>query len=286
MKVIVVGANGQVGEDISKQFMASGNEVVRMTHADIEVFDRESVKRALDTDFDVLVNASGLHTRACEQDIVRAFMVNAMGPKYLAEEAAKKNSLIVHISTDQVFDGKQGFSYRETDAVNPLTVYGNTKLSGEYFVLNSGAKCQILRTTALFGHSATRGKPGGLNFVELMLNLAKERGIVSVVGGEYTTPTSTKSLALQVEVLSKLEEYGLFHACGTGSCSWYSFAKEIFLQAHQPVNLKMAEPNESGFVRGKCLVLSNFRLHTLGLNIFKPWQEELRGYLECRNLDS
>src|ERR1035437_4089247 len=162
MKVIVIGANGCAGTDIVEEFLASGNEVVALTHADIEVANRENVLKVLNQPFDVLVNSTCLLARACEADPERAYGVNAMGASYLAEAALARQARIVHISTEMVFDGKKGSPYTESDAPNPNTVYGNVKLAGEYFVRNSGADYQILRTSCLFGDSPTRTKPGGL----------------------------------------------------------------------------------------------------------------------------
>lgn len=283
MKVIIIGANGQVGVDLVKEFVSAGHEVTSMTHEDIEVSDTESVKEALDREFDVVVNTSCSHTMTCEKDPGRAYLINGIGPRNLAALALEHKALLVHVSTDQVFDGQKDAAYIETDVPNPVTVYGNTKLAGEYFALNSGANVQILRTTALFGHAATRGKPGGLNFVEMMLKLAREKGVVSVVNEEFTTPTSTVSFAKQAVVLSTTKHYGIFHAFGLGSCSWYEFAKEIFQQTDTKVELKISAPNFSGITRPKYVTMSNFRLRDLDLNVFKPWREELRGYLACRN---
>ena len=283
MKIIVIGANGQVGADIVEAFEHAKHSVIQMTHDDIEVSDKDSAKKALDQDFDVVVNTSCLHTLACEKDPARAYLVNAIGPRNLAEVVGEHKGLLVHVSTDQVFDGKKDIPYTELDATSPVTVYGNTKLAGEYFVLNSGANVQVLRTTALFGKHPTRGKPRGENFVEMMLRKAQETGVVRVVNDEFTTPTSTYSFAKQVVRLSKTKHFGVFHAFGIGSCSWYEFAEEIFNQTNTPVDLAPSEPNFSGITRPKYVTIENFRLRVLGLNVFLPWRDELRGYLTCRS---
>ena len=278
MKVIVVGANGQVGTDVVSAFKTAGHEVVALTHEHIEISDQVNVDHILDQPFDVLVNSTCLHTRPCDTDPSKAYRVNAIGARNLAEAARKHNAKIIQISTDQVFSGKKNTPYTEFDLPCPVTVYGSTKLAGEYFVINSGADHQILRTTALFGHSPTRGKTGGMNFVETMLQLAREKEVVTVVGDEFTSPTSTVSLAKQIVKLSTSKEQGIFHAVGKGGCSWYEFAKEIFDQTSTIVNV---EPSASsgGFNRPKYLILENFRLRLLGLDVFQSWQDELRGYL-------
>jgi dTDP-4-dehydrorhamnose reductase len=137
-----------------------------------------------------------------------------------------------------------------------------------------------LRTSAIYGKSPCRAK-GGLNFIELMLKLARERGEVKVVDSEFVTPTSTLEIARQTVVLSRSKHYGLYHATAEGSCSWHEFAREIFSMANVQVSLKVAGPNEfpAKVARPSYSVLENRALKSHGLNIFKPWQESLREYL-------
>jgi dTDP-4-dehydrorhamnose reductase len=282
MKVIVVGANGQVGTDVVSAFITAGHEVLALTHADIEISDRDNVNRVLDQPFEVLVNSTCLHTRPCEYDPAKAYLVNAIGARNLANAAREHNAKIIQISTDQVFSGKNEYPYTEFVTPCPVTVYGSTKLAGEYFVINSGADHQILRTTALFGRGATRGKAGGLNFVETMLKLSREKEVVTVVADEYSSPTSVESLAKQIVVLSTSKTQGVFHAVGKGGCSWFDFAKEIFKQTGTKVRL---EPSTSTgeFHRPKYLILENARLRFLEMDVFQSWQDELRGYLGKRS---
>jgi dTDP-4-dehydrorhamnose reductase len=188
----------------------------------------------------------------------------------------------MHVSTDYVFDGAKGSPYTESDAPNPLNVYGNTKLSGEYFVRGTLDKHFVLRTSAIYGRSPCRAK-GGLNFIELMLKLARERGEVRVVDSEFITPTSTAELARQMVALSRADCYGLYHATAEGSCSWHEFAGEIFALTGTKVNLKVAGPNEfpAKVPRPKYSVLENRGLKSHELSVFKPWQEGMREYLSA-----
>jgi dTDP-4-dehydrorhamnose reductase len=193
----------------------------------------------------------------------------------------------MHVSTDYVFDGVKNIPYVEQDSPRPLNVYGDTKLAGEYFIRCIADKHFVLRTSALYGKSPCRAKKG-LNFVELMLKLAKERAEARVVDNEYITPTSTAELARQMVVLSRCEGYGLYHATAEGSCSWYEFAQEIFALTNAKVTLNVAEPIESPAKarRPKYSVLENCALKTRGLNVFKTWQHGLREYLEQRAISS
>jgi dTDP-4-dehydrorhamnose reductase len=170
-----------------------------------------------------------------------------------------------------------------TGKKTPLNAYGISKLAGEHFVRATTPRHFVIRTSGLYGKSPCRAK-GGLNFIELMLKLARERGEVKVVDGEVVSPTSTAELALQIVRLSRSDSFGLYHATAEGSCSWYEFAREIFALTGTPVRLKVASPDEfpAKVPRPKYSVLENGALKSRGLNVFKPWQDALRTYLGDR----
>ncbi|HME34285.1 MAG TPA: dTDP-4-dehydrorhamnose reductase [Candidatus Sulfotelmatobacter sp.] len=282
MKIAVVGANGQLGSDVATAFAKHGDEVVPLTHADIELSNLDSVSTRLqELRPQVVVNTAAMHhVEKCEQEPDKAFAVNGLGSRNLALVARDIGATLMHVSTDYVFDGAKGSPYEESDAPNPLNVYGNTKLSGEYFVRNTVEKHFVVRTSAIYGRSPCRAK-GGLNFIELMLKLARERGEVRVVDSEFVTPTSTAEIARQLVKLSRSDFYGLYHATAEGSCSWHEFAREIFTLTATKVNLKVAGPNEfpAKVPRPRYSVLENRGLKSHELNIFKPWQEGVREYL-------
>jgi dTDP-4-dehydrorhamnose reductase len=220
------------------------------------------------------------HVETCELEPDQAFAINALGARNLALVARDIGSVLMHVSTDYVFDGSKGSPYVEADPPSPLSVYGNTKLAGEYFVRCTVSKHFVLRTSAIYGKSPCRAK-GGLNFIQLMLKLAKERGEVRVVDSEFVTPTSTQELARQMVVLSRCEAYGLYHATAEDDCSWFEFAQEIFALTNTQVSLKIAGPNEfpAKVPRPKYSVLENRGLKLLGLNAFKSWRDGLCDYL-------
>src|SRR2546425_1631750 len=182
MRVAVIGANGQLGSDVSLAFSAAGDTVAGFTHAVIEVSELESVADVLrHLCPHVIVNTAAMHSvEQCEQDPAKAYAVNAIGARNLAQIANQLNALLIHVSTDYVFDGFKRAPYQEDDVPLPLSVYGNTKLAGEHFVRSLGTRHQVLRTSGLYGKHPCRAK-GGLNFVELMLKLAREKGRVRVV---------------------------------------------------------------------------------------------------------
>ena len=285
MKVAVIGANGQLGTDLVTAFSKAGDAVDGLTHQDIEICDPESVARVMQgVGPQVIVNTAAMHhVDDCERDPGKAFAVNALGPRNLALVARQMNAVLLHVSTDYVFDGNKGTPYTEEDVPRPLNAYGITKLAGEHFVRTMTTKHLVVRTSGLYGKSPCRAK-GGLNFVELVLKLAKERGEVRVVDSEVVSPTSTAELADQLVQLSRAERYGLYHATAEGSCSWYEFAREIFAITDTRVRLKIAGANEfpAKVPRPKYSVLENKALKKGNLNAFKPWQEALHNYLGDR----
>ena len=285
MKVAVIGANGQLGADLVAAFSQNGDSVQGLTHADIEISDVHATSRVLqESRPEIVVNTAAMHhVENCEREPEKAFAVNAIGARNLASATRELGAVLMHVSTDYVFDGSKMAPYVEGDNPLPLNVYGITKLAGEHFVRATTEKHFIVRTSGIYGKSPCRAK-GGLNFIELMLKLARERGEVKVVDTEFVTPTSTAELAQQIVRLSRSSHYGLYHATAEGSCSWYEFAREIFAMTDTPVRLHVASPNEfpAKVPRPKYSVLENQALKARGLNIFKPWQEGLQAYLKQR----
>jgi len=282
MKVAVLGANGQLGSDVIGSFQSNGDEVQALTHSDIEVASLDAVSRCLrEIRPQVVVNTTAMHhVENCEREPENAFAVNGLGARNLALISRELGAVLMHVSTDYVFDGNKNSPYEEQDAPRPLNVYGNSKLAGEYFVRSTVDKHFVIRTSAIYGKHPCRAK-GGLNFIELMLKLARERGKVRVVDSEFVTPTPTRELARQLVVLSRSDCYGLYHATAEGSCSWHEFARQIFALTNTQVNLEVAGPDEfpAKVPRPKYSVLENRALNNHHLNVFRPWQDGLREYL-------
>jgi dTDP-4-dehydrorhamnose reductase len=176
---------------------------------------------------DVIINcAAYTDVDGCESEHDRAEQVNTRGPANLARAAKLTNARLVHISTDFVFDGEKRLPYGEEDAVNPQSVYGTTKALGEQTILDSGLKEYfIVRTSWLYG-------PGGKNFVDTIIRLAKEKESIRVVSDQTGSPTYTEDLARALWSLVSLNDthYGIYHYANEGQCSWYEFAQEIIGQ--------------------------------------------------------
>jgi dTDP-4-dehydrorhamnose reductase len=285
MRVAVVGANGQLGQDVCQAFSAEQDEVITLNHSDVEITALESVQLALERIRpDLVINAAAFsNVDRCESEPMTAFAANALGARNVARAADGVGAVLVHISTDYVFDGRQKIPYTEDDPVAPLNVYGNTKLAGEYFVRAAARRHFIVRVSAIYGHHPCRGK-GGLNFVELMLKLAREKKEVRVVDDEFVSPTPTVQIARQLVALSRSPDYGLYHATCEGSCSWFEFAAAIFDLTRTKVAMERARPGEfpAKAPRPKYSVLENKALKSRSLNVFTHWKEGLESYLAQR----
>lgn len=285
MKAVVIGGNGQLGTDVVRSLSQAGFEAVAVDHSAVEITSVDSVASfAAEARPGVIVNTAALHhVERCEQNPECAYAVNAVGPQNLAMVAEKMRAVLVQVSTDYVFDGAKRDPYVETDTPHPLNTYGKTKLAGEHFVRAIAPRHFVVRTSALYGHSACRGK-GGRNFVELMLKLAGERDEVRVVDDEIVSPTWTGEVAEQITELVQTDAYGLYHATAEESCSWYEFAREIFQLSGCDVKLAVASSDEfpAKVPRPKYSVLENQSLKAVGLNRFRHWRDGLREYLSCR----
>jgi dTDP-4-dehydrorhamnose reductase len=282
MRVTVIGANGQLGCDVCAAFSASGHEVVPLNHDTVDLVDYASIGANLErAKPDLVVNTAAMHNvEACEAAPLKAFEVNSLGVRNLATVANALGSVLLHVSTDYVFDGSKQAPYVESDCPMPLNVYGNTKLAGEYFVRTMARKHFVVRVSGLYGANPCRAKSGD-NFVRLMLRLSKERDEIRVVDDEVLTPTSTADVAKQLVAMTRLDKYGLYHATAQGSCSWHRFAAKIFELSGAKVKLLVARSDEfpKKVPRPKYSVLENAALKAAGLDIMKDWQDGLREYM-------
>jgi dTDP-4-dehydrorhamnose reductase len=285
MKVAVLGSNGQLGGDVCAAFIRKGDDVIALTHSDVELTSESSVDGALSAaNPEYIVNTAAMHhVEKCEADPMAAFAANAIGAKNVADWAKRAGATVAYVSTDYVFDGKKNSPYLESDLAHPLNAYGITKLAGENYTAATCPKYFVLRVSAIYGLRPCRAK-GGLNFVELMLKLSRERDKLRVVDDEYVTPTPTVQIAQQLVALSQSKDYGLYHGTAEGSCSWYEFAREIFHTTGITVRLEKADPGEfpAKVQRPKYSVLENHALKLTQLSVFTDWRQGLEDYLHAR----
>ena len=227
MKIALLGAGGQLGRDLQPRL---GGEVVAWTREQADLTRPTELRAALQSlRPDCVVNcaAYNLVDRA-EGDPAGAFAVNAWGVRALALACHDLDCTLVHFSTDYVFglDETRRHPWEETDAPGPASVYGLSKLCGEYFVRSLCPRHFVLRTCGLYGVWGVGGKGG--NFVETMLRRAAEGKPLRVVHDQECTPTYTADLAAATAALTATTRFGLYHITNAGSCSWYDFACAIF----------------------------------------------------------
>jgi dTDP-4-dehydrorhamnose reductase len=281
MKILLIGADGQLGTDIQK--VMGGSELIPLTVADIDVTKRENVSAVIGKyKPDIVINTSAYHrVDDCEDHDDIAFAVNAFGVKNLCLSCRDNDAALLHISTDYVFDGMKGKPYSETDCPNPGTVYGISKLAGELYVRYMLKRHFVVRTCGLFGVAGCLGKGGG-NFIESMLKLAKEKPLLRVVSDQIVGPTYTLDLARKINDLIRTENYGLYHITNKGKCSWYDFAKKIFELTGTKVKLEQITSSEfkAKAKRPAYSVLENMQLKKIGLDDMRPWDKALEAYLE------
>ena len=281
MKVAVTGANGQLGTDVCAEFRAAGHEVQEITHGMMDLSNADTTRELLvNSTPDVVVNTAAMHhVERCEADPASAFAVNALGARNLARLSNEIGFVLAHISTDYVFDGATHRPYTEHDTPHPLNVYGNSKLAGEHFVRSIAPRHFVMRSSALFGHAPCRAK-GGLNFPQLMLKLARERGTVRVVNSEVVSPTYTVDLARALLNLVGTTQYGLYHAVSTNACSWFDFAAYVFELTATAATLQVAGADEfpAKVPRPAYSALDNLRLAKAGY-VMPTWKDALERYL-------
>lgn len=275
MVVLVTGAAGQLGQSI--QAIAKNYTEITFffaTSAEIDITNKENI-----TDFflkgkpDYCINAAAYTAvDKAESEPEKAYSINVTGAQYLAEVCKDFDTVLLHISTDFVFDGNKSIPYTEEDQPNPTGVYGQTKLEGEQVIQQIAEKYYIIRTSWVYSEF-------GNNFMKTMLRLASERDTLNVVNDQIGTPTYAVDLAkalLQI-ITSAKENYGIYNFSNEGVCSWFDFAKKIFEVNHLTIELNpiptSAYPTPAK--RPKYSVLDKSKIKSIfGVSISK-WDEKL-----------
>jgi len=264
-------------------FKGKGEDIIGLTQDEIDVCYIDKCEPViLKIKPDLVINTAAFHkVDLCEDEGEAAFKVNAVGVRNLCEVCLKIDAVLMHFSTDFVFGGDKNrmIPYNEDDCPQPISLYGISKLAGEYIIKYMLKKYYLIRTCGLYGHAGSFGK--GSNFVDLMIELAKKGEKIRVVNDQVLTPTSSKDLAEKLYELIYTKKYGLYHMTNTGQCSWYDFAVEIFKLAGISPDLKPISSEEfaAKAKRPAYSVLDNRNLRAAGIKDMRPWQEALRDYI-------
>ncbi|OXM15089.1 dTDP-4-dehydrorhamnose reductase [Paenibacillus herberti] len=276
MKVLVTGANGQLGRELTLWKQGSGLEIVGMSREQLDITSLEQCRAAATaTKPDVIIHcAAYTAVDLAESDPDGAYQVNAAGTRNIAIAAREAGAKLIYVSTDYVFDGKGSTPYQEYDATNPLTVYGKSKLAGEQLVQSLHDRWFIVRTSWVYGQH-------GANFVKTMLKLGAERDSLSVVNDQYGSPTYTKDLAAFLLELAGTEAYGIYHASNSGICTWYEFAQAIFEEAGLQVQVNPCTTEEfpRPAPRPGYSVMDHGAIRVNGLNDLPEWRDALKAFM-------
>jgi dTDP-4-dehydrorhamnose reductase len=279
VRFFIAGAKGQLGRALGAHL--GGDVVWSGDIAELDVQDEAAVARVIGgARPDVVVNAAAYTAvDQAETDVEACFRVNAVGPLYLARAASKAGALLVHVSTDYVFDGKKAQPYVEEDPPRPLSVYGASKLAGEQLVIASGCPYLVVRTSGLFGPGGSRAKGGC--FVDRILERARAGKPLKVVSDQVFSPTYAPDLAEAIVSLVRKGSRGLFHVTNSGSCTWHGLAVAALERAGVGVLAEEIRARDLGAParRPAHSILSKARYEAQGLPPLRAWSEALEEHL-------
>jgi dTDP-4-dehydrorhamnose reductase len=275
MKILITGGGGQLGRDCAKR-LSRNHQLRACNSGELDITDSTQIQTVFTqvTPETVINCAAYTAVDACEEDQLRCDAVNATGPALLARQCARTQCRLIHISTDYVFDGNQEIPtpYPENAPTNPLSMYGKSKLTGEQAITDELENHLIIRTAWLYGM-------GSGNFLKTMLRLsiADPGRILKVVNDQFGSLTWTKRLASQIEILLENELTGIVHATAEGYSSWYEgalfFLNAMGIQANISPCTTSEYPTPAH--RPANSILANTRLTKAGLNVMRPWQEDV-----------
>jgi dTDP-4-dehydrorhamnose reductase len=260
IKILIIGAAGMLGMELSKTFP----DAIKFSHSVLDITNEDSVRLTIEgMKPNVVINAAAYtNVDGCEDNRELAFNVNGRALEYIARSCSNSGAILVHYSTDYVFDGSKK-EYLESDKTNPINVYGQSKLMGEENIIENMKDYRIIRTSWLFGLQ-------GKNFVETMLKLSKEMDSVKVVNDQFGKPTYAVDLARKTKEIINLPP-GIYHITNEGTCSWYEFAKAII------GNVTPCSTDEfpRKAKRPKYSILVNNKTEPM-----RHWKDALQAYLE------
>ena len=282
INLLVTGSSGQLGQCL-KQLLLSATDIscYFATREDLDITNSDELQRFFsDHNFDYCINtAAYTNVEKAESEQKEAFLINAEGAYSLAKACKKHNVVLLHISTDYVFDGMAKTPYQEQDPTNPLNVYGASKLKGEQHIGDTWNKHFIIRTSWLYSQY-------GHNFLNSMLQFAKQKKALTITTQQRGTPTNANDLAQVLVTIIKTgnARYGVYHFSNQGEATWYDFAKAIFKAAGEidTVNLAKTEHYATFAKRPAYSVLNCNKLKdTLGIT-YRNWEDSLKQIINSK----
>jgi dTDP-4-dehydrorhamnose reductase len=283
-RIIVVGANGRLGAALAREYKGTFS-VTAFARNQLDLSKLKQIRPTLsETEFDLLINCAALtNVDYCESHRDEAFLINALGPRLLAEICSEKSAKMVHISTDYVFDGKKDAPYIEEDPPAPLSVYAESKLAGEKGVLAISPKNLVVRLSWVFG-------PDKPSFIDQIIQRARENETVTAVADKFSSPTYTIDAAKWLRLAWDNNAHGVLHLCNSGECSWQEWAQyaiEVCRNLGVPLNVehvgKLSLSDMKNFVarRPVYTVLSTSKFTALTSVQPRHWREAIAEYISA-----
>ncbi len=294
MKILITGANGQLGTELCNCLQNGKTELgniakellnAKVYKTDIDTLDITNLGEVMqfvkNTTPDVIIScAAYTNVDGCETNFDDAFKVNAIGARNLSMAAQKVKAKLIHVSTDYVFSGKKADNpVSECDIPAPSSAYGKTKLLGEKYAQQFCKKTFIVRTSWLYGYV-------GNNFVKTMVRVGKQKGELTVVSDQVGNPTNAADLAHHILKLATTKQYGVYHCTGNGICSWYDFATEIIKLAKINASVKPCttkeykKNNPASASRPEYSALDNTMLRVTVGDEMRDWKKALKCYFD------
>jgi len=278
MKIILLGSNGQLGNEFEKFLSQKESiELHSFTHGDLDILNLQALIETFKIlNPDVVINCAA-YTKVdkAEEEQDLTYKVNAIGAKNVAFASYNVGAKVVYFSTDYVFDGEKGKPYTEFDIPNPISIYGKSKFLGELFTKEFNSNHLILRISWLYGIS-------GGNFVKAVIKLEKEKHPLRVVDDQIGCPTYTLDVVRQTSKLIEEQRVGLYHSSNEGIITWFSFTKEILslLNLNTEVVPIKTEEYPTKATRPRYSVLENYLFNLENINIMRSWKDALRDFVK------
>jgi len=279
MRVVITGHKGQLGRVLQAALV--GAEILGVDLPEHDITDPASIKATIAAFApDVVIHCAAMtHVDGCEQNPELAFRINTLGTQNVALACGLCGAAMVHISTNEVFDGRLGRAYYEWDAPSPLSIYAQSKAAAEFYVRTLLSRFYIVRPAWLFARGGNGLKATG-NFVEKIIAAADRHGALRVVTDEVSNPTYAPDLAQAIARLIPTEHFGFFHFTNSGACSRYEWARHILElsgRGQVPVEPIASEQWPRPAPPPLYAPLVNFTGAALGITL-RPWEEALRAY--------
>ena len=286
MKILIIGASGQLGYDLKKVFKDDKKVTLFLPSSEEINVTNDTLQKIIEIDFDLLINCSSYHkVDEVEDNPDKAFKVNAFAIKSLSQICEEKNKPIITISTDYVFGGSiHNKKIDEDESTDPLNVYGSSKALGENFAFQYHSNPMIIRVASLFGTAGSKEKQG--NFVDTIVKLSRKKGKLDVVQNQIMSPTSTSFIASTIYSMVKKDIFtGVYNIVCEGEVSWYEFACKIrdLTGIKCQINPINSSALDQRALRPSYSALSANKIKEIGISV-PDYRDELEQYLRKKEL--